>query len=204
MERKASEELYHVKQTMIDYHHDPSGASQNTTIYGTFTDLSSAKDAARNALFSKGYKEEWFATMTVNNGQEDWPHPGGVMVQATASDGQVFIIAIETTANGMRLQGDHLGKVNQDLYYVLQTTIYYEKDRSGGIRETELQGVFVSYQDAKNAALICLLDEDITKESFVQYDEFDGQTDWTYGEDVLVHAVAEGGENFLVEILYEK
>jgi hypothetical protein len=46
-----------------------------------------------------------------------------------------------------------------------------------------------------------LLDEKTKKTSFAEYDEKDQFKDeWPYGDDVLVHAVAETGENFLVAV----
>jgi hypothetical protein len=45
-----SELLYHVKRTIIRYDEDPSGATRDIDILGTFTDLVAAKAAANAGL----------------------------------------------------------------------------------------------------------------------------------------------------------
>lgn len=84
---------------------------------------------------------------------------------------------------------------------VLQTTINYNNDRVGGIQTTQVEAVYPTRQDAYEAAKTALLDDEVTKESFAEYDEKDKETgEWPYGEDCFVHAVAETGENFLVYV----
>ena len=88
---------------------------------------------------------------------------------------------------------------NDNKVSVLQTTIHYNTDRIGGNRTTEIEGTFPTRKAAFEAAHTILLDADVTKESFAEYDEkqdFEGE--WPYGDEWLVHAVAETGENFLV------
>ncbi|OCK85857.1 hypothetical protein K432DRAFT_285901 [Lepidopterella palustris CBS 459.81] len=197
----AGDMLYHIKRTMVDIKNDATGALQKVDILGTFTDLSKAKAAAKNALFAEGYEKEWFTEFEVKDGAE-WKHPDGTFVYAKAPDGETFTVALETTPNTLALMGDADGKVvEKQLFHVLQTTIHYNVDRSGANRETSLEGTYTTFEDAKNAAMGCLLDEDVRKESFVEYDEYDGQEDWAFGEDTMVHAVGVGGENYLVAII---
>jgi len=68
---------------------------------------------------------------------------------------------------------------------------------------TEVEGTYATREAARKAARSALLDENVTKKSFAEYDEFDDARDvneWPYGEDVLVHAVAGTGENFNVAV----
>lgn len=76
----------------------------------------------------------------------------------------------------------------------------YDSDSTGRIQTTEVEGTYPTRKSAFEAAKNVLLDEDITKESFAEYDEQDLEKgEWPYGDEVLVHAVAETGEN--VEVL---
>jgi hypothetical protein len=46
-----------------------------------------------------------------------------------------------------------------------------------------------------------LIDQKVRKDSFAEYNEKDKQgDDWPYGDDVLVHAVTETGENFQISV----
>lgn len=86
---------------------------------------------------------------------------------------------------------------------VLQQTINYNKDPTGASQTTEVEGTYPTREAAREAARTILLDSDVTKETFAEYDEFDDARDvseWPYGEDVLVHAVAETGENFNIAV----
>jgi len=197
----ASEDLYHVKRIMVDHKNDPTGALQKVDIRGTYTDLSNAKAAAKNALFEEGYEKEWFTVYDVRDGQDDWKHGDGFFVYAKAPEGEVFTVGLETAPNHAKFIGNDAGKVESEMYHVLQTTIHYNIDRSGASRDTSLEGTFRTFDEAKKAALTCLLDEDIRKENFVEFDEYTGQDDWAYGEDTMVHAVAQGGENSLVQVI---
>ncbi|KAJ9635078.1 hypothetical protein H2201_007678 [Coniosporium apollinis] len=196
-----SEYLYHVVRTMIDYHHDPSGASQEITVNGTYTDLSAAKTAAKTALFDDGYEEEWFTTFDIKGDPEEWTHGDGNIVYARAPEGEVFIVGIKTAPNMLEVEDSANHKIESELYHVLQTTIHYSKDRSGGDRETEIPGTFTTYDAAKDFAATCLLDEEVTKDDFEEFDEFEGQDDWPYGSDVVVHAVGVNGDNSIVSVI---
>jgi len=82
---------------------------------------------------------------------------------------------------------------------VLQTTINYNSDRTGDVQTTEVEGTYTTRKAAFAAAKTVLLDEEVTKESFAEYDEKDNEKgEWPYGVECFVHAVGKTGENFLV------
>lgn len=86
-------------------------------------------------------------------------------------------------------------------FLVLQTTIYYNNDSTGGVQTTEIAGTYPTRKSAREAAKNVLLNDEVTKESFAEYDEKELETDeWPYGEDILIHAVAETGENFKIAV----
>jgi hypothetical protein len=90
-----------------------------------------------------------------------------------------------------------------DQFKVLQTTIHYNTDHIGGVQTTEIEGTYATRAAARAAARTALLGPDITKESFAEYNEMDDERDlneWPYGEETLVHAVMETGENFNVAV----
>jgi len=195
----APELLYHVKRTVVDFAHDKSGATQITDILNTFTDLAAAKAAARSALASEGYVKDDFETYEENDGTTEWKHGDGVVVIAKAPAGQEFEVCLDTKPNFFKFKGNASGEVESHLQYVLQTTIYYNHDASGGSQKTEVQGTYATRAAAREAAKKVLLDQEVTKESFAEYEEQDSERDeWPYGDDVLVHAVAETGENFKI------
>jgi hypothetical protein len=68
---------------------------------------------------------------------------------------------------------------------------------------TEVEGTYLTRDAARKAARLALLDQNVTKKDFAEYDEFDDARDvneWPYGDTVLVHAAAETGENFNVAV----
>jgi hypothetical protein len=193
--------LYHIKRVIIDYHEDKSGATRITDILGTFTDLKAAKLAARSGLASEGYLKDDFETFEQKDESkpEEWKYGDGVLVYAKAPAGQEFEVSIDTKPNVNKFVGNASGEVEGHLHYVLQTTINYNNDRIGGIQHTEVEGTYPTRKLAFEAAKVALLDNEVTKESFAEYDlrdDFEG--DWPFGEDCWVHAVAENGENSLV------
>jgi hypothetical protein len=200
-ENEAQDMLFHVKRTVTDFAEDKSGATRTTDILGTFTDLTAAKNAARSALASEGYLKDDFATFETKSevDPEAWTHGDGVLIFAKAPAGQEFEVRLDTKPNVNNLKGNPSGEVDGYLHYVLQTTINYNNDRIGGIQTTEVEGTFTTRKAAFEAAKTTLLDDEITKESFAEYDEKDEfKGEWPYGDDCLVHAVGESGENFKV------
>jgi hypothetical protein len=209
--------LYHIKRTITDFHADKSGATRIIDVLGSFTDLKAAKAAAYSALFSEGYLKDDFELYEDNRSDpEGWKHGEGILVFAKAPAGQEFQVQIDTKPNVLSFVGNADGKVEGFLHYgkhlppssslktneiVLQTIINYNNDRVGGIQYTEVEGTYPTRADAYAAAHTVLLDDEVTKESFAEYDEkeaFEGE--WPYGDEVFVHAVAETGENFLVSV----
>lgn len=84
---------------------------------------------------------------------------------------------------------------------VLQTTIFYNHDSIGSIQTTEVEGAYPTRKAAREAAKLALLDEDVAADSFAEYEEQDMERgEWPYGDDVLIHAVAESGENFQISV----
>jgi hypothetical protein len=202
-QKEVPEFLYHIKRTVTDYHEDKSGATRLVDILGTFTDLTAAKKAAFSALASEGYLRDDFEFFESKNevAPEEWKHPDGVATFAKAPAGQEFEVRLDTKPNTAGLVGNADGEVEGHLHYVLQTTIDYNNDHIGGIQTTEVEGTYMTRKEAHAGAKDCLLDDEITKASFAEYDEkeqFKGE--WPYGDECLVHAVGETGSNFLVSV----
>ncbi|KAK1760253.1 hypothetical protein QBC47DRAFT_408339 [Echria macrotheca] len=199
--------LFHTVLTVIDFHVDTSGSTQNVYVLGTHTTLEAAKTFSYTALEGLGYSEDDFVEYETRAKVplENWKHGDGVMVYAKAPAGQVFKVSIDTKPNNEQLPEDPvkhvpvLPKGFDHLHYVLQTKIDYNLDRSGAIQQTEIEGCYVKRADALAAAKNVLADMD--RDYFSQYDERDKtgeDDDWPFGEDVIVHAVAETGENYRV------
>jgi hypothetical protein len=202
----SSGDLYHVKCEIIDYYSDPSGLTRTTDIYGTYTTLPHAKTAARTCLEKTGYDPSEFEIYEVKTDPEAWKYGDDVLVYTKAPSGVEFRVRVDVTPNNLagQLKTNVQGEVESQLYYVLQTQIDYYTDRTGGIQRTDIEGVYISLEEAEKAAYEVLLDESegVTKETYAEYERADefGEGDWPYGEDELVHAVGTGGENFKVEV----
>ncbi|KAH8796055.1 hypothetical protein F5882DRAFT_396504 [Hyaloscypha sp. PMI_1271] len=200
---EAPEYLFHVKRTITDFAEDKSGATRITDILGTFTSLAAAKNAARGALAAEGYIKDDFEVLEQKDeaDSDEWKHGDGCLVFAKAPRGQEFDVRIDTKPNVLKLKGNASGEVDGFLHYVLQTTIDYNNDRIGGIQHTEVEGTYPTREAAFIAAHTALLDDEVTKESFAEYDEkeqFEGE--WPYGDEVLVRAVGQTGENFYISV----
>lgn len=203
MNGDANENLYLIKLTAINLKKEPAGSAQDVSIKGTFTSLPAAKAFCKTLLTSLGYDKEFFPTYDVRSEYAgDWPHGDGVQVYASVPDSEIFKVELETEPNkfGLKAEGED-GRILRELWHVLQVTIHYNIDRSGAKRDSTVEGSYETVQQARQAALAALLDEDVTKENFAEYDEFKDQKDWPYGEDVVVHAVGQSGENYLVKVL---
>jgi hypothetical protein len=203
MTENIPEFLYHVKRTITDYHEDKSGATRTTDILNTFTTLAAAKAAARSALPSEGYERDDFELYEETTGDESWnlKHGDGVVVFAKAPAGQEYVVKLDTKPNVLKFRGNESGEVEGVLHYVLQTTINYNTDRVGGNQTTEIEGTYPTRKAAYEAAHTILLDNEVAKESFAEYDEKEAFTgEWPYGDDCFVHAVGQTGENFTVEV----
>ena len=202
----ASEDLvYHLKCDIIDYYSDPSSLTRTTNIYGTYISLPLAKAAARSCLKTAGYEPSEFSIYAEKSDPENWRYGEDVLVYAKAPSRTEFRVHVEVTSdNPTDLNANEQGEVEGHLYYVLQTRIDYNTDRTGGNQESVVEGVHRGREEAEKAAYGALLDEaeGVTKKSFAEFDRADdfGEGGWPYGDDVLVHAVGTSGENFKVEV----
>ncbi|KAK4234088.1 hypothetical protein C8A03DRAFT_38147 [Achaetomium macrosporum] len=216
------EQLFHTVLTVIDYHADTSGSTQDVYVLGTHTTLRAAKAFALSALQQLGYQRDDFATYATRadlppDQNQEWPHGDGVMVYAKAPKGQEFLVSLDTKPNTESLPASSAGDDTlllpercDHLHYVLQTKTDYNQDKSGAFQETEIQGCYVSRAAALAAAKRVLVSEEngISREDYAQYDERDGEegeeeeeeAGWPFGEDVYVHAVAQTGENYTVAV----
>jgi hypothetical protein len=113
-------------------------------------------------------------------------------------------VEIDTTPNATGLPVDATGRVTAPLHHVLLVVIEYDKDRSGAQRYSVVQGTYTRRELACAHALRVLLDEDVKREDFVEYDEYEGDGKGEFGEDVMVHAVKEGGQNVLVLVVSDR
>ncbi|KAL6244448.1 hypothetical protein RBB50_008690 [Rhinocladiella similis] len=203
-----SDSLYHI---LFSVSHNPKDVNEEVEklrVCGTFTNLQAAKAQAHKTLFEAGYEREWFTEYDTQR-EEFVEHSikrrTGLCVYAVAPDKTVFRISVATTPNvqGFKAIGeDH--KVHFDLYHVVQTNVEYSEDDSGQARDTNVEGSFKTYEEARKfASQVLLAPEDgVTKESFEQYDEAGpGEKDCGFGENVIVHAVGKNGENILVSVL---
>lgn len=195
------ENLYVVKRTF----QSPSHVTEpifDIALPATFSDLETAKLAAKNVLFDEGYEKYFFATYDINDGKGLWSRGDGVIVHATGASGEVLKVEIDTVANSAGLGSDAHGKVLPPLYHVLQTIIDYDKDRSGFQRKSIVEGSYADLEVARSQALKVLLDESVTKDSFVDYNEYADGSEGPFGRNVVVHAVKEGGQNILVSVVH--
>uniref|UniRef100_A0A0C4DJ28 Uncharacterized protein n=1 Tax=Fusarium oxysporum (strain Fo5176) TaxID=660025 RepID=A0A0C4DJ28_FUSOF len=171
--------LYHIFLTVIDYHIDPSGAKRSIYVLGTNATLEAARNSAFRVLATLGYKPEDFVEYAIHSSStEEWDHGDGVLVYAKAPAGQVFLISIQATPNDEKLLMDSNGGIFMptgipSLYYVMQTMIDYNKDRTGCVQETQIE----DYDTPEKMA-----------------------GEWPFGEEVVAHAVAETGQNIIVEV----
>jgi len=201
--------LFHTLLTVIDFHTDTSGSTRTVYVLGTHTTLPAAKAFSLVALEDLGYAPEDFTTYATRatTPLSEWTHGDGVFVYAKAPAGQEFIISLDTTPNPENLPEteEHTLKFPKGfnhLHYVLQTKTDYNQDKSGAYQTTEIEGCYVRRADAMSAARMALAEMD--KHGFSQYDERDADEEkgqWPFGDDVVVHAVAETGENYQVSVV---
>jgi len=199
--------LYHTLLTVIDFHADTSGYTRSTFPLGTHTSLPAAKDFAAHALEKLNYQPDDFAEYAVRTPEtaENWQYGDGVIVYAKAPAGQEFLVKLDTTTNTENLPAGGPGETPKlpseldHLHYVIQTRIDYNQDRSGGLQSTEIEGVYVHRKDALKAAKQMLGEE---RAEFAQYDEQQeqGGQQWPFGDDVVVHAVAQTGQNYTIAV----
>ncbi|EKG15340.1 hypothetical protein MPH_07468 [Macrophomina phaseolina MS6] len=199
------ETLYHVKR--VFRFPTPGHANEilQPSIRATYTDLAAAKQYACRALFAEGYQPEQFLELHMRRGPgTNWVYGDGVLVHAKTADEGLVTVELETTANTigeLRVADD--GRVQDPLFFLVQTTIDYSMDWSVGQRQTAIQGVFRTSQEAEARARTVLLGEDdeVSKSDFAMYGENVGQEDWPFDANVMVHAVGENGLNILLAVV---
>lgn len=193
------EQLYHILFITSHLQKDPNSKFQKIRILGTYISLASAKAAAHRCLFDAGYEREWFKTFHTSDEREE----DGQVVHAVAPSGSTYRVRILTTPNTIDkpLFAHDDGRVTMGLYYVLQIKAGLEDEE---YRDINIEGTFTSPSSARDYALQVLLDpkDGITEESFAVYDKAGpGQSDCGYGDNIIVHAVGNNGENFLISVV---
>ncbi|KAK4160255.1 hypothetical protein QBC43DRAFT_220211 [Cladorrhinum sp. PSN259] len=157
--------------------------------------------------------------------KQEWPYGDNTLVYALTHSGQEFLVGLEEKPNISSLKaggpdGTPLlpkNSVCDHLHYVLQTTTHYDQamdTKDDAFQNTEIEGCYIPRSEALNAARKALRQEK-EKGMFAQYDERDeidriglgdGDEDeckkngWPFGEDVVVHAVGQMGENYEVAV----
>jgi len=177
-------------------------------ITGTYTSVAKAKEAAHRCLFDSGYEREWFSTFeTKPETLEGFgPYEGtGLTVYAVAEDGTVFRVRIFTSPNVLHLTTDNEdGRISTPLFYVVQTTVPYCSHERKPAHDTNVEGVFKSYAEARKLASTVLLskEEGITPSSYEDYCEAGpDESDCEFGDNVIVHAVGKSDENYFVSVI---
>ena len=203
-----AENLFHVLFTTSHIQKDTNSQIEKVRVCGTYTTLAAAKAEAYKTLWEAGYEREWFSEYDTK--QDEFITHGvkrrtGLCILAKASDGTIFRVSLATTPNvqGFESAGEE-HKIHLDLYHTVQTSVLYSEDDSGEARETNVEGSFTSYEEARQFASQVLLgpEDGVTKDSFAEFDEAGpNETDCGYGENVVVHAVGQNGENILVSVL---
>jgi hypothetical protein len=209
-EGEDDQSLYHVILTMTHLSKNPNNLVETLRVIGTYTKLPDAKAAAHRVLFEAGYERELFDIYKVKSVEAcdsffERAQPG-VLLHAEASDGSNFEVSILTTTWHVFWEDTFRDDkfLPKELYYVIQTNILYDDDEWGLGKTHDIEGLFMSYDEAVEFAKEVLLDphNGITKASYAQYEETNGNdTDCGYGVNVHVHAVQDNGENYLVSVV---
>ncbi|KIH87760.1 hypothetical protein SPBR_05255 [Sporothrix brasiliensis 5110] len=208
--------LYHTTLTVLGKDGETAAPTRSVYVLGTHATVEAAKAFASKALQDLGYEPSDFVQYDVRDGTQPLAHGDGVVVYAKAPAGQEFIVGLDTTPNDqgflagpdgtiqLSAHPDNDGKREKDLarhlHYVLQTAIDYNAWVGDAFEKTDIEGCYVHRADAFAAAKKCLKG---TGYDFAQYDQRDDlrETDeWPFGDDVLVHAVSQSGENFSVSV----
>ena len=207
--------LFNTILTVVDHGDNAAGSVNHVYPLGTHTSLEAAKDFSRKALQSLGYSPSDFTSYeerpkAPGSDAEAWPHGDGTMVYAKRTGPHDFIVGIATTPNNENLPADPSNPTQlalpggtDHLHYVMQSKVDYNAVRADAAQSTEIEGIYTKRADALAAAKACLLDEDVRPEDFAEYDESDSpafKNEWPFGEDVVVHAVAQTGENYTVAV----
>ncbi|EPE04618.1 hypothetical protein F503_06167 [Ophiostoma piceae UAMH 11346] len=188
-----------------------SGHSRSVYVLGTHSTLAAAKAFAVTSLHGLGYEPGDFTEYAVHDGKTAWKYGDGVVVYAKAPAGQEFFVGIDTTPNQQEFAAGPNGTIllsaypddndpTQHLHYVVQTEVDYDQERGSDFKAAEIEGCFLHRADAIDAAKVSLKNAGY---EFARYDErpnLEPAADWPFGEEVLVHAVSQTGENYEVAV----
>ncbi|EAW13295.1 uncharacterized protein ACLA_017420 [Aspergillus clavatus NRRL 1] len=201
-------ELFHILLTTSHLNKNPNNVIEKVRIPGSYTSLQAAKAAAYSCLFAAGYEKEWFTSYETKPElfeSNNLPERSGLAVYAVAPDGTEFRVHIITTPVDAKLADDVVeGHVTGSLYYVVQADVEYDADEGSRVRDIDIEGVFRTYQEARELASKVLLSKEgkITKDSFAAYTEAEpNEKDCGYGENVIVRAVSDYGTNYLISVV---
>ncbi|KAL2821159.1 hypothetical protein BJX63DRAFT_379519 [Aspergillus granulosus] len=203
----ATDNLYHLLLSVSALGNNQ--ISEKISIIGTYTSLAAAKVAAHNGLHEAGYERSLFIEYETDVEffeAENIPERSGLVVFARSPDGTTFRVRIKATPNIPQVTtlGDD-EKIPVSLFYVIETVIQLDKaNRRISLKDSDVQGVFTTYQDARAHAEKALIDEDdgVTEESFLEYVVAPpGEMDCGCGENVIVHAIGDYGENYYISII---
>ncbi|USP76228.1 hypothetical protein yc1106_03502 [Curvularia clavata] len=196
----ATDNLFVVKKTTVNPN-SPGEPMFSVTLHKTYESLPLAKQAAKVLLKEQGYDTEFFIGYHVKEESSEWKYGDGILVYGEASPGEIIKVEIDTVNNSERLVADSTGEIRPPIYHVLQTVVRYDKDRSGSERYSVVEGTYGDRDQARKKAREVLLDENVRKEDFAEYDEYNEDLEGAFGPDCVVHAVKEGGENILVSVV---
>ena len=199
--------LYHTSLVVNEHGVETTSVIPKYYVIGTHATVESAKKFALSVLPNLGYEKSDFADYEERpRDVEEWSRGEGVVVYAKAAPGQEFKVIIDTKDNSGKLRASSadgsmvLPSGVDHLNYLVQTTIDYRADRKAS---NEIQGAYVAREDALKAAKGLLLVEGTKESDYAEFDSrenLDEPKDWAYGDDVLVHAVEETGENYLISL----
>lgn len=198
--------LFHVVLNVVHPNFEAGGNRQDVYILGTCATLEAAKRFAKHSLSFLGYSKDEFDMYEEKcETSKDWEHGDGVIAYGKTPAEHEVLLSIDTKTNAERLQASSEGTILlpngvDHLHYVLQTMTDYNTQSEASV---EIEGAYAKRSDAFAAAKRCLIDDNTKKEDFAHYDErsdLNLPQDWPFGEDVIVHAVALSGQNYLVSL----
>ena len=126
--------------------------------------------------------------------------PGGAKVEAATLCHAAGVGALSRC----QLRSNRAGRIETPLYRVVWTIVHYRDDESGETRDMTIAGSFKAYGEARKVTLSTLLwwDDGISWNIYAAYDEAaPAELDCRCGEKVIVHAIGQNGENFMVSVL---
>lgn len=188
--------------------HDPNSLVEKVRVIGSYDNLKHANAAAHRCLFEAGFRREWFEQYETSPEffeKNNVAQREGLAVLAVEPTGTTYRARVLPSPNSGKFTTTlEDGRIPDQLYHVLKTKVEYEVEESGEVRDTSVEGTYATYDEARGFAAKVLLspEKNITKETFAQWDEAGpGERDCGYGENVIVHATGNDGENFLVSIV---